>query len=583
MKYEIDNKAGMIWSIADKLTGSYKPHEYGLVILPFTVINRLGNILKDTNDAVAEAYKEYKDLPSETLEELLKTVSGHPFYNISGFTLETLLNSPKHLSTNLRKYIDGFSKNVRDILDKFDITTQIDRMEEKNILFEVLSEFASSKNDLSPDKISDIDMGYIFEEIVRRFSESYGEDAGQHYTPREVIRLMSALLFRNSDKAPSKGMIKSVYDPACGTGGMLSVTQEYLSSINKDIKLIYFGQELNDETYAICKANMLIKGSDVNNGEYIRNGNTLSDDKFPQEKFDYIISNPPFGREWKIEKAAVLDEARRGAAGRFSIGTPAITDSQMLFLSAAYSKMKSPEYGGGRVAIVHNGSPLFTGDASSGPSDIRKYLIENDILDTIIALPEELFYNTGIATYVWILDNNKPENRKGKVQLIDASKMFTLRRKSIGKKRVDVTEDCADKIIEAYESFTDGIFEIDGKICESKILNNIEFGYTQITVESPLIDELGEPILKKGKLQPDSDKRDTENVPLNEDIDEYFKREVLPFNPQAWIDRNKTKVGYGIPFTRYFYKYVAPRSSDEILAEIHELENEISNLMKELR
>jgi type I restriction enzyme M protein len=412
-------------------------------------------------------------------------------------------------------------------------------------------------------------MGYIFEEIIRRFSEAHNEDAGQHYTPREVIELMVNILFYDdSDFLAGETVAKTIYDPACGTGGMLSVAENYLHKMNTSAELLAFGQEINDQTFAICKADMLIKGNDATQ---IKSGNTLSEDQFAGQTFDYILSNPPFGREWKNEKNAVEKEAKLGFAGRFGAGLPAVGDGQMLFLETAIAKMKPT---GSRVAIIHNGSPLFTGDAGSGPSDIRKYILENDLLEAIVALPNDIFYNTGIATYIWVLSNKKADHRKGKVQLINANGLFEKRRKALGNKRNDISEEQIVEITRIYGDF------IENDI--SKIFSNEEFGYSKIVVERPLKDETGKPILKKGKPQPDSALRDTENVPLTEDIEEYFAREVLPFAPDAWIDESKTKVGYEIPFTRYFYRYEAPKPSAEIMAEILELEEDLKNSISDI-
>ena len=384
--------------------------------------------------------------------------------------------------------------------------------------------------------------------------------------------MVNILFYDDNDILSGNNVAKTIYDPACGTGGMLSVSEEYLHELNAATELLAFGQELNDQTFAICKADMLIKGNDAN---FIKDGNTLSDDQFEGQKFDYIISNPPFGREWKNEKTKVEAEAKLGFAGRFGAGLPAASDGQMLFLLTAISKMKEPSDGGSRIAIIHNGSPLFTGDAGSGPSEIRRYILENDLLEAIVALPNDIFYNTGIATYIWVLSNKKAgTKREGKVQLINANGLFEKRRKALGNKRNDIPENAIEEITRIYGEFREN--EI------SKIYDNADFGYTKITVERPLVDEEGNPVLKKGKPQPDANLRDTENVPLTEDIREYFKREVLPFAPDAWIDENKSKVGYEIPFTRYFYKYEAPKPSDEIMAEIMELETELSGSLEEV-
>lgn len=567
----INEKAALIWAIADKLTGVYKPHEYGEVILPLTVIRRFDCILADTKEAVLEKYDEVKTLPMRDV--LLRKVSGYEFYNTSKYTFEKLLDDPDNIEENFHDYLNGFSENVRDIIEKFKFDGHIDAMSNKGILYIVIKEFTSTRANLHPDFVSNLEMGYIFEEIIRRFSESHNEDAGQHYTPREVIRLMVNILFYDDSSTLSgKNIARTIYDPACGTGGMLSVAEEYLHELNSSTELMSFGQELNDQTFAICKADMLIKG---NNADFIKDGNTLSDDQFEGQKFDYIISNPPFGREWKNEKRVVEDEAKRGFAGRFGAGLPAASDGQMLFLMTAISKMKEPRDGGSRIAIIHNGSPLFTGDAGSGPSDIRKYILESDLLEAIIALPNDIFYNTGIATYIWVLSNKKTgTKREGKVQLINASGLYEKRRKALGNKRNDIPENAIEEITQIYGDFRET--EI------SKIFNNDDFGYTKITVERPLRDENGELILKSGKRQPDTSLRDTENVPLKEDIQDYFKREVLPFAPDAWIDEKKSKVGYEIPFTRYFYKYQAPQPSTEIMAEILELEKELEGSLQEV-
>ena len=567
----INEKAALIWAIADKLTGVYKPHEYGEVILPLTVIRRFDCILADTKDAVLKKYDEVKAL--EMKDVFLRKASGHAFYNTSKYTFERLLDDPDHIEANFRAYLEGFSENVRDIIEKFKFDGHITTMANKGILYIVIKEFTSPKANLHPDMISNLEMGYIFEEIIRRFSEAHNEDAGQHYTPREVIRLMVNILFSDdNDILSGNDVVKTIYDPACGTGGMLSVAEEYLHKLNAKAELMSFGQEINDQTFAICKADMLIKGNDA---DFIKDGNTLSDDQFEGQTFDYILSNPPFGREWKNEKPKVEAEAKKGFAGRFGPGLPAASDGQMLFLLTAISKMKEPSKGGSRIAIIHNGSPLFTGDAGSGPSEIRRYILENDLLEAIIALPNDIFYNTGIATYIWVLSNKKAgTKREGKVQLINANALFEKRRKALGNKRNDIPESAIDEITTLYGDFQES--EI------SKIFDNSDFGYTKITVERPLVDESGKPVVKKGKKQPDTALRDTENVPLKEDIDEYFKRKVLPFAPDAWIDEKKSKVGYEIPFTRYFYRYEPPKPSQEIMAEILEIEKELDGSLKEI-
>lgn len=564
----VNEKANLIWAIADKLTGVYKPHEYGKVILPLTVIRRFDCILADTKQAVLDKHNSMaEDFPMR--EQFLKKTSGYEFYNTSKYTFESLLDDANNIEANFKNYLNGFSANVRQIIDKFEFNNEITKLADKNLLYIVIQEFTTPKADLHPNKISNLEMGYIFEEIIRRFSEAHNEDAGQHYTPREVIELMVNILFTNDNDILTNNVAKTIYDPACGTGGMLSVAEDYLKKLNSSATLLPFGQEINDETFAICKADMLIKGNDA---DKIRNGNTLSDDNFKGETFDYILSNPPFGREWKNDKKAVEDEAKLGAGGRFGAGLPAVGDGQMLFLQTAIAKMKDRSQGGSKIAIIHNGSPLFTGDAGSGPSEIRKYILEHDMLEAIIALPNDIFYNTGIATYIWVLSNKKEKRRKGKVQLINANGMFEKRRKSLGNKRNDIPKHYIDEITQIYADFTEN--EV------SKIFDNEDFGYSKIVVERPEKDENGNHVLKGGKPVPNTNLRDTENVPLKEDIGEYFKREVLPYAPDAWIEEKKTKVGYEIPFTRYFYKYVPPKPSEDIMNEIKELEKSLDGVLE---
>lgn len=572
---KITNKAALIWAIADKITGVYKPHEYGKVILPLTVIKRFDSILEETKSDVLAAYEKCRNMDNDIMRnEILTNASGHPFYNTSKYTLRTLLDDPDHIDDNFASYINAFSPNVCEIIEKFEFAKdELPKMREYGLLFTVLQEFGTDKADMHPSRVSDIEMGYIFEELIRKFSESYNEEAGQHYTPREVIELMVHILLNFDNAMLSSKQARTIYDPACGTGGMLSIASEYIKKHNSSAAFLCFGQEINPETYAIAKADMLIKGE---NDSLIRSGNTLSDDQFPKQTFNYIISNPPFGREWKKEKASVEKEAKltRENGGRFFMGLPAIGDSQMLFLSNAVAKMKPVEEGGSRVAIVHNGSPLFTGDAGSGPSDIRKYLLENDLLEAIIALPNDIFYNTGIATYIWVLSNNKEKRRMDKVQLINANGLYEKRRKSLGNKRNDIPPTAIDEIAKIYGDFR------ENKL--SKIFKNEDFGYRKVVVERPLRDESGKPILKKGKVQADPKLRDTENIPLSEDVAEYMKREVLPYAPDAWIDESKTKIGYEIPFTRYFYEYTPPVPSEEIKREILQIESELKGSIERI-
>lgn len=567
----VSEKAALIWAIADKLTGVYKPHEYGEVILPMTVLRRFDCILSDTKAAVLEKYATVKSLPMRDV--LLRKASNHAFYNASQYDFEKLLDDPDNIEANFRDYLNGFSDNVHDIIEKFKFDRHIVTLANKGILYIVIKEFTTARANLHPSATSNLEMGYIFEEIIRRFSESHNEDAGQHYTPREVIELMVNILFHDdNDVLSGNNVAKTIYDPACGTGGMLSVAEEYLHKLNASTEMMAFGQELNDQTFAICKADMLIKG---NKADFIKDGNTLSGDQFAGYTFDYILSNPPFGREWKNEKAKIEAEAKQGFAGRFGTGLPAVGDGQMLFLLTAIAKMKEAKDGGSRVAIIHNGSPLFTGDAGSGPSEIRRYILENDLLEAVVALPNDIFYNTGIATYIWVLSNKKAgTKREGKVQLINGNGLYEKRRKALGSKRNDIPPAAIEEITKLYGECRES--EI------SKIFANADFGYTKITVERPQKDENGELVLKKGKVQPDSALRDTENVPLGEDIQAYFEREVLPFAPDAWIDEKKSKVGYEIPFTRYFYKYEAPKPSAELMKEILDIEAELDGALAEV-
>jgi type I restriction enzyme M protein len=430
---------------------------------------------------------------------------------------------------------------------------------------------------MGADEISAVDMGYIFEELVRKFSESYDEHAGAHFTARDIIYLMAEVLVApQKNDLQEEGITATMYDMAMGTSQMLDCLSEKLLQIDAEAQLTEFGQELNEQTYAIAKANMLIKGGDADN---MKHGNTLSDDKFDGYKFDYIISNPPFGIEWKNEKAAVEAEHKRGEMGRFGAGLPAVGDSQQLFMLNGVAKLKET----GRMAIIQNGSPLFKGDAGSGESNIRGYLLENDWLEAIIQIPNDMFYNTGIATYIWIVSKDKSAERAGKVQLIDASKCCVKRRKPLGNKRNEFTDDCIKLITEAYNAFADGVYTNEaGLEVEVKIKQNEDFKYSKVTVEQPLCDDSGKPVLKKGKPTADASKRDTESIPWSEPIEEYMQKNVYPYAPEAWIDEKKTKIGYEIPFTREFYKYVAPRKSEEIFAHLQELEKAESELMAKI-
>lgn len=568
----IAEKAAMIWNVADMLRGPFKPHEYGLVILPMTVVKRFHDCLLPTHQAVLDTYEKVKKL--QVIDGFLQKASGYQFYNTSRFTFETLLADPDNIESNFRDYLSGFSANAQDVLAKFDFDNIIKRMVESNTLYLVIKEFGSEKGYLGPDKISAVDCGYIFEDLVRRFSESFGEEAGAHFTSRDIIYLMTDLLLSEADLDTSS---MTVYDMAMGTSQMLSCMEERIHELNSDIEVTCFGQEFNPSTFAIAKADMMIRGGDPNN---MRFGDTLSEDQFPGFTFQYIISNPPFGIDWKREQKAVEAEAARGEMGRFAPGLPKISDGQQLFVLNGLAKLANK----GRMAIIQNGSPLFSGDAGSGPSNIRQYILENDWLDCIIQLSTDMFMNTGISTYIWVLSKDKPAHRAGKVQLIDASHCFEPRRKSIGTKRNDITDACRELIVTAYGEFANGKVYGDknGIYCESKVFESVEFGYNKIVVERPQRDEAGNVILKRGKPVPDTSLRDTENVPLVQDIDAYFAREVLPYAPDAWIDHSKTKVGYEIPMTRYFYEYQAPEAVEDIVARITALEQDISAGLAEL-
>lgn len=568
----IQEKATVIWNVANHLFGYFKPHEYGLVILPMTVVKRFHDCLLPTHQAVLDTYEKVKKLA--VTDGFLRSASGYQFYNTSKFTFDSLLADPENIESNFRDYLNGFSPNVQDVLAKFDFDTVIKRMVESGTLYLVIKEFASPKGYLGPDKISAVDCGYIFEDLVRRFSESFGEEAGAHFTSRDIIYLMTDILLSGADFSKQENI--TVYDMTMGTSQMLGCMEERIHEINPEMEVTCFGQEFNPSTFAIAKADMMIRGGNPDN---MRFGDTLSDDQFNNYTFRYIISNPPFGIDWKREQKAVEAEAARGEAGRFAPGLPKISDGQQLFVLNGLKKLDAK----GKMAIIQNGSPLFSGDAGSGPSEIRRYILENDWLDCIIQLSTDMFMNTGISTYIWVLDKDKPLERTGKVQLIDASHCFTPRRKSIGTKRNDISDDDRALIVEAYNAYSNGVFgDKAGDYCESKVFDVNEFGYRKITVERPTLDENGKPVLKKGKPVADSNLRDTENVPLNEDIDTYFAREVLPYAPDAWIDRNKTKIGYEIPMTRYFYEYQKPEASEDILARIIGLENSISASLKNL-
>jgi len=637
------NNANFIWSIADLLRGPYKPHQYGAIVLPFTILRRLDAVLEPTKQAVLDEASKRGDSPAAAV--FLAKASGQSFYNTSAFTLQTLMGDPASIKANLIDYLHGFSDNVRDIFERFEFEKQIEKLDAENLLYLVTQKFTAV--DLHPKKVSNIEMGLMFEELIRKFAETSNETAGEHFTPREVIRLMVSLLFIADDAALSeKGVVRSIYDPTAGTGGMLSVADEYLLEHNPDARLVMYGQEINGESYAICKADLVIKGQDIN---HIILGDTLTDDGLTGETFDYCLSNPPFGVDWNKQKPAVLKEhEQQGFNGRFGPGLPRVSDGSLLFLLHLVKKLRPKAKGGGRAGIVLNGSPLFTGGAGSGESEIRRYLLENDLLEAIVALPTDMFYNTGIATYLWIIDNDKRPERRGTVQLIDGTGFSHKMRKSLGSKRKELGPDDIATIVKLYGDAEESDV--------SKTFKTQDFGYRTITVERPLrlnwaltpdrlevaltskpltgvaerlaaVDLVGIPVMTdanafakavkkslgeagvdlttpqfkaliaglserddsapivtdaKGKPVPDTDARDTENVPLGEDIYEYFAREVLPHVPDAWIDESKTKTGYEIPFTRHFYKYVPPRQLVEIDADLNKLVREITELLNEV-
>lgn len=665
-KINFTENSNFIWGVADLLRGPYRPNQYKDVMLPLVVLRRLDCVLDSTKKDVLDEYNKIKDSGSGIIDAKLRRITGVPFYNTSQFDFEKLKGDPDGITSNLVNYIKGFSSKAGSILESFKFEEQIPKLEKANRLFLVVSKF--SEIDLHPETVSNIEMGYIFEDLIRRFNEASNEEAGDHFTPREVIRLMVDILFEpDSEILTSKGIVKTLFDPAMGTGGMLSVSEEYLKEYNPDARLEVFGQDYNDQSYAISGSDMLIKGQNI---EHIVLGNSFTEDGFPDEKFDYMLANPPFGVEWKPEQDFIKKEYDElGYGGRFGAGLPRINDGSFLFLQHMMSKMKKPEDGGTRLAIVFNGSPLFTGSAGSGESEIRRWIIENDWLETIIALPDQLFYNTGISTYIWIVSNRKSSERKGKVQLIDGSSYFSKMRKSLGNKRHEISDPHREELVRLYAEFK------ESEHC--KIFDNRDFGYNRITVERPLklnfevneerlervkeskqfqslseskkrkdksvIDKeveegkkLQEKILstlsqiegkytnqnsflkefdskfksnnitlstsmkksfvsslserdenseivtkRKGIPEPDSELRDNENIPLKEDIDEYIKREVLPFVPDAWVDESKTKVGYEISFNRYFYVYQPPRSIDEIQSDLSMIESEIEHLLSE--
>jgi type I restriction enzyme M protein len=608
--------SSFIWSVADLLRGDYKPHEYGQVILPFTVLRRLDCVLADTRAAVLKKVGEYraanktKDFPPDPI---LRRAARQGFYNTSRLDLQSVLGDQDNIRKNLYAYLQSFSPSARDIFERFDFYAQLDRLNKSGLLYLVTEKFAGV--DLHPRHVDNGQMGLAFEELIRKFAELSNETAGEHFTPRDVIRLMVDLIFIEDDEVLAAGnaVVRTIYDPTAGTGGMLTQAEEYLTQHNPAARLTMFGQELNDESYAICKADMLIKGQDVDN---IIPGNTLSDDGHSGRKFDYMLANPPYGVEWKKVEAVVRwEHEEKGYAGRFGPGLPRVSDGSLLFLLHMVGKMRPARDGGARIGIVLNGSPLFTGGAGSGESEIRRHLLESDLVEAIIGIPTDMFYNTGIATYVWILSNKKPKTRRGRVQLIDASGFWQKLRKSLGSKRKEFSEqhiaDIARLFGDCAEARLATVLDADGKETErvivregekpprqprggkvklsplSLVLPNDSFGYRSITIERPLRDDKGEPAIgtkgkQKGKVQPDVSLRDTENVPLDKDVEAYFKREVLPHVPDAWIDHDKIRVGYEIPFNRHFYVFEPPRPLEEIDADLKLVSANIMRMLEEL-
>lgn len=572
--------ANLIWNAANSLFGAFKPHEYGLVILPMCVIKRFHDCLIPTHDAVLEANKQYESF-GELKVGFLKEAAGYQFYNTSQYTFPKLITDPENIEDNFQDYIAGFSDNVQQILSRMNFQAQIDRMVEAGVLYQVIVDFSAEKLDMSPNRISTVDMGYIFENLVQRFSESYNEEAGAHFTSRDIIYLMCDLLLTDNDIVKDNdGIHCTVYDMTMGTSQMLTCMEERLKQLDSKATVQTFGQEINPFTMGIAVADTMIHGGDPDNMQF---GDTLSDDKFAGYQFDFVISNPPFGIDWKREATVVEAEHKKGEAGRFAPGLPSKSDGQMLFLMNGVKKLKDT----GRMAIIQNGSSLFTGDAGSGQSEIRRYLIENDWLDAIVQLPNDSFYNTGIATYIWLVNKDKPQERKGKVQLIDASKCCQSRRKPIGNKRVDIAENSRTMIVQAYGEYRTETYEgteEDGKqiVCKSKILDSVSLGYRKVVVETPIYNEKGTPVLKRGKKVADTAKRDTENIPLPEEVEEYISREVLPYNPDAWVDEGKTKIGYEIPFTRTFYEYAPIEPSADIAVRIAEREQNLMAKLHEL-
>ena len=578
----VQEKANLIWAIADKLVGVYKPHEYGNVILPMCVIKRFEDTLAPTREKVWEVNRELDEKKIEMKRGFLERAAGQKFYNLSKFTFSSLLADPDFIKENFEDYLSHFSENVIDIIHRMDFQKEIDKMADAGLLYLVINEFNTQKAYLGADKVSSVDMGYIFEELVRKFSESYDEQAGAHFTARDIINLMAELLVGEDEgRLESEGIVATIYDMAMGTSQMLSCLTDRFLQIDPDAEVTSYGQELNNQTFAIAKADTLIRGGNADN---MRQGDTLGDDKFSGYRFDYVISNPPFGIEWKPSKAKVEEEYKLGGAGRFEPGLPAIGDGQMLFLLNGLAKLKDE----GRMAIIQNGSSLFKGDAGSGESNIRGYLLDNDWLEAIVQLPNDLFYNTGIATYVWIVTKNKREEREGKVQLIDASQCFEKRRKPLGNKRVEITDFCRDLILKAYHGFNNFIYRdttpdgVEVQV-ESRVKDNDDFKYSKLFIDRPQRDEAGNIVKdKKGRVVIDKELKDTEIIPWKEDQQAYLEKNVAPYAPDYMIDEGKTRIGYEIPFTREFYRYTPLKPSAEIFQTLKELEQQESEMMEKL-
>lgn len=568
----VKESANFIWSIADILRGDYKQSDYGKVILPLTVLRRLDCVLEKSKGDVLKKHEQLKMTNIENLDPILNKTAGYNFHNRSNFDFNKLVADPNNIAANLRNYINGFSEDAREIIEQFEFENQINKMDENNLLFMVVKRF--QEIDLHPDRISSMEMGYMFEELIRKFAEISNETAGEHFTPREVIKLMVNILFLNDREIlTKKGITKTIYDCCAGTGGMLSVAEEYLNELNPDARLEVFGQELNAESYAICKSDLLIKGQNASN---IKKGNSISDDQLNEHKFDYLITNPPFGVKWeKFAKPVKKEHEELGHGGRFGAGLPSVGDGSFLFLMHLMSKMKPVDSGGSRLALVFNGSPLFSGSPSKSKneSSIRQWIIENDLLEAVIALPNQLFYNTGISTYVWVISNKKPDERKGKVQLINAIDFSKKMSKSLGNKRNEISKKQIAEITKIYGDFETNEY--------SKIFDNKDFGYSKVTVERPERNAKGQIIMdKKGNPKVDSSLRDTENIPLTMDIQEYMEKEVLPHVPDAWVDESKTNIGYEVNFTKYFYQYKPLRSLEDIRRDIMAIEQETDGLLK---